>query len=181
MSKLSTFEIWIATIVIFFLGFFIHEAYSIFNENSFVTIFPVNESVWEYLKLFYFGILIVAGIQVLLIDDTPVNFWFAKLVSILVSSISFILLYYFTLDVFFDGEHNFIMTIILFFISILLGQYSSYKVMISGYSFPNIKELSIWLIILIFIGLVFLTYNPIESRLFLDETTNSYGIRKWMK
>ncbi|XMB87469.1 DUF6512 family protein [Mycoplasmatota bacterium WC44] len=176
IKKLSTIEVWGASIVIFLLGFFIHEAYSIFGNSSFASIFPVNESVWEHLKIFYWGVLIVALIQLILIDSLPSNFWFAKLISILVSAVSFILLYFFTTDVFFNGEHDFIATVVVFCLAILLGQFTSYKVLISGYKFPNIKEVSIGLIILIFIAFVYLTFNPMDTRLFHDETSNSYGI-----
>ncbi|XMB66479.1 DUF6512 family protein [Mycoplasmatota bacterium zrk1] len=172
ISKLFIIEVIIGSIFIFLMGFILHDMYDLLEHNYFSSIFPVNESVWEHTKLFLLGSIIYGLIQSVFIEELPNNFWFAKITSFLVSSIFTVLMYFFITDVFFNGKHNLVVTIIIFLLAIIIGQYKSYQLLTKETSFPNIKEISIVLLIMIFLSYFYLTYNPIESRLFLDESVN---------
>jgi len=55
--------IWINTIVTFLLCFLAHFMYDWFPNPIFSIIFPVNESIWEHMKMLYTVILIYGIIE----------------------------------------------------------------------------------------------------------------------
>ena len=51
----------------FLLCFLIHEAYSIFPNTLFSIFFPVNESIWEHMKMLFTAILVFGLIEYLML------------------------------------------------------------------------------------------------------------------
>ena len=64
----------IGIITIFALSFLYHFLYQWFPNPIFSIIFPVNESIWEHMKLLYTGILSWGLIEIILLKKNKINY-----------------------------------------------------------------------------------------------------------
>ena len=162
-------------ILIFILCFLFHFAYEILPNPVFAILFPVNESIWEHMKIIYSSIIFSCIIDYIILSKKclPINnlftsAFFSSVLSIITYLIIYLPLYHFL------GENMFI-SITLLFIIIVFSQYISYLIM-SKNDNKNINIISIILIIIGYIVFGYLTYNPIENYLFYDIKGQKYGI-----
>lgn len=165
----------IIIILNFLLSFPIHFGFSMFP--SFITsiIFPVNESVWEHMKILVLSILISSIIEIIIykkINYKTNNFLISNVISSLFG-IVFYLFFYYLISI--CIPHNFIVTISLMLITYIVSQIVSYNIMRQK-KIPNQNKLGIILILIIYIMFTHLTYYPPNTELFRDSTNNSYGI-----
>lgn len=165
----------IMTFIIFILSFPIHFIYEKFP--SFITsiLFPVNESIWEHMKIIYTAILISSVIEYLIykIKKTNINNFIINIPITSILGIITYLIIYSIIDLFIP--HNFIITLILLFITYALCEYISYKIITSNIII-NQKQKGICLILLSYIIFTHLTYYPPRITLFIDPINKSYGI-----
>ena len=160
-------------IVTFLLGFIVHGMYSWF-PSPITSIFPVNESLYEHVKLIYlspiFSVLIIGAFYHYKIN----NIFYGMFISILFNILFFYILY---LPVYYLLGNSMIMTLILYFISIIASNYIYYLIIQKKYS----SLYNVLGIVLSIIGIVFLTYfsyHPLENDFFKDPENNTYGIKK---
>ena len=171
--------IYIGIPVLFVAGAFMHYFYSLSRKNVLVgLIAPVNESVWEHLKLIFLPMIlwwsvyyIIKG-QELGIDK---NRWFtAGLVSLVVSMIGIFFLYYFYVGAF--GIESVIIDISILLVALFVGQ------MLSFHIYKHFEGIDVHFVILIvamiFCVLVICTFNPPHIPLFKEKKTGVYGIKK---
>ncbi|MDD2180951.1 MAG: DUF6512 family protein [Bacilli bacterium] len=175
-------KIFISTIIIFLIGTLFHFVYGFLGNNFLVgLIAPINESVWEHLKLATTPILLWWLICYLIKNKKyglDKGKWFLGcLVSIIVSNFIILGVYYFVrygLDI-----ESTIINIILLYIAILLGQFTGHHIYkfskVNNFYFPVI---AIYAIIILF---MILTIVPPKLPLFEDPTTHTYGIYKQLK
>ena len=153
----------ISTIFIMIVGVILHFVYEWSENNIFVGMLtPINESVWEHLKLLFFPMIITLIIGCFYEGKNYENYICAKTLGIISSMIFTVIAFYTYTGVL--GESIDFMNIILFFIAVILGQYKSYKNIISN-NYCNIK---ITIVILVIITLLFIyfTFNPLNIGLF---------------
>lgn len=133
----------IGLVVAFILPFPLHFLYELF-PNFLTSIFaPVNESIFEHMKLLFTSILIAGITQKLIVkakklDINNVCFsnFLAAISSIPIFLVMFLPYYYFV------GE-SLIITIIIMFIAIFLAELISYKIMqLPKFKMENITILS---------------------------------------
>ncbi len=158
------------------LGTLLHFTYEWSGENLFVGSFSaVNESVWEHLKLAFYPMLIAAIIEYFFVKNIANNYVEAKTIGIF-TAISFIVVAFFTYSGII-GTSIIAIDILLFIISIILGEYVAYKLMERNDE-STVATTSLSIIILAFLLLCFVifTYLPPEVNLFRDVTTGVYGI-----
>ena len=163
----------INAIVTSLLGFLVHGMYEWFP--SFITsIFPVNESLYEHVKLVYlspiFSVLIVGAFYKYKIN----NIFFGMFVSIVFNILFFYMLY---LPIYYLLGNSMVMTLIVYFISIVASNYIYYLI-IKDNKKKNYNMLGI---IASIVGIIFLTYfsyNPGKGDFFRDPENNTYGIKK---
>ncbi len=175
MTKLLKIEI-LVTVISIILGTLLHFTYQWSNGNLFVASFSaVNESVWEHLKLIFFPMLIVGIIEYFFVKNITKNYLEAKTIGIFIA-ICFVVISFFTYTGII-GTNAFIIDILIFIISIVLGEYIAYKLM-KRKNESDIKTLVLSGIILLFLFSCFVlcTYFPPKVNLFRDSVTNSYGI-----
>lgn len=164
----------IGLVVAFILPFPLHFLYELF-PNFLTSIFaPVNESIFEHMKLLFTSILIAGITQKLIVkakklDINNVCFsnFLAAISSIPIFLVMFLPYYYFV------GE-SLIITIIIMFIAIFLAELISYKIM----QMPKFKmeNITILLAIITYIIFTIFTYHPLENAFFIDPLTQTYGI-----
>lgn len=166
----------IAVIGTFILSFLFHFAYQVFPNFIFSIFFPVNESVWEHMKILYSSIIFYGIIDYFLAKKFNVyynnflfNLCFCAFVSILIYLGLFLPFYYKI------GESMFLSISILLITYIIIYIVSYYILKSDDFNFNYV-----WGILILFGYIVFgyLTYNPIENQLFFDTKDEIYGIKK---
>lgn len=171
-NRIRNFQI-VSSIFVCILGTLLHFTYKFFGENIFVASFSaVNESVWEHLKLLFFPMLLTTIIGYFYIRKNAPNFLCSKTLGI-VTSMSFIIMFFYTYTGIIGKSIVFI-DIASFFVSVILGEYLAYRLMLSDFKCNNIIAIIILTIILI--CFVLFTYFPPNIGLFKDPVTNQYGL-----
>ncbi|MGL5352726.1 MAG: DUF6512 family protein, partial [Clostridium sp.] len=151
-KSLSSPQKWILKGIptLFFIGFLMHYIYDFSNNNIIVgLISPVNESIWEHLKLLVFPLVswwviyYIFNKQKYSIDK---NKWFTgTLISLLTSLFTIPIIYYFYTGAF--GIESLFIDILSLLIAIIVGQLLGYHF----YKFSKGINSIISIIILIFI------------------------------
>ncbi|OAA29937.1 hypothetical protein AT15_01275 [Kosmotoga arenicorallina S304] len=160
---------------IFLLGSLFHFTFEWFGENSIAgAFFPVNESVWEHLKLVYYPGLLLLIMEFLFLPDIRTKGFFLGKSLALYAMCAVILggFYFYTL--FF--EDSLVADISLNFAAVVIGQLISYNVTVKARASKSINFLSIIAIIALGAYFVYATYFPPHIEMFRDSQTGSYGI-----
>ena len=176
-NKLLRIEI-IVTIICLFLGTLLHFIYQWSGENELIASFSaINESVWEHLKLVFYPMFLMAIIEYFFVKEIANNYVEAKTIGIF-SAISFIVVSFFTYTGMI-GTNLLLIDILIFVISIILGEAISYKLM-KRRNESTIQSKILASIITIFLLICFIvcTYYTPEVNLFRGFTTGVYGIDK---
>ncbi|MBX7381974.1 hypothetical protein K4H51_09765, partial [Clostridium chauvoei] len=154
----------------FILGTLLHFTYKIFNNNRFIGYFSaINESVWEHIKLSIFPILIFMLIIICFNYENINNLFFSLGFSLLLSltlvpSIFYSYTYITKKPVLIIDISIFILAVILPFLLI--------KFITNLPPLPNFFEiLGILLTTLIILSFFYFTYNPPNTKLFIQYTT----------
>lgn len=177
LEKLAKAQI-IVAISSIILGTLLHFLYEWTGENIIVASFSaVNESVWEHLKLVFFPMVLLAIVEYFFVNKFAHNYIEAKTIGVF-SAICFIVIAFFTYTGII-GTNFLILDILLFIISIILGEYISYKLMKRGDESDKItKLLAITIIGFLIICFVACTYITPRVNLFRNPITGTYGIDK---
>ena len=171
--KIRTWQI-IAVIICLILGTLLHFTYEWSGRNMIVSLFSaVNESTWEHLKLVFYPMFLMAAIGYFIIGKRSNNYWTAQTVGI-ITAIVFIIVFFYTYTGV-SGTNFAPVNIGSFIIAILLGQYITYKLLISRKSY-NAEIISIIFLLILFLSFMLYTFNPPQIPLFQDPITGNYGI-----
>lgn len=163
--------------VLFFISFIFHFTYNAFKNPLFSILFPVNESIFEHMKLIATSIFFVSGIEYIILKKLSFNennFLISKSISAILGIIIYLLIYLPLNSLF--GHKMWISITLLFivFILIIIIQYYIEKKQQIKYS----NFIGIILIISIYIIFTIFTYYPPNTRLFYDTENKTYGIIK---
>lgn len=170
-NKLINFQIF-SIILEIILGALFHFTFEWSNKNALVGAFSsVNESTLEHLKLAFFPMLLTAIIGFFVFNENK-NFFCSKAIGI-ITTISFITIFFYSYTGIF-GRNLSIIDILSFVFAIILGEYISYKRIVSNTDCNN--TLSLILLTILFFLFIFFTYNPPKIALFQDPLTGLYGI-----
>ena len=163
-NSILIFEI-ISTIFVMVLGTLLHFTYKWSNNNMLVGIFsPINESIWEHLKLMFFPMLITIIIGYLYKGKDVDNYLSSKVIGTIVM-LSFTIVFYYTYSGIL-GTNYVGVDVSIFFIAVALGQYVSYKLMKTKFHGNNIIGIIILLALLL--CFVVFTFFPPNIALFKD-------------
>lgn len=174
-SKLLKIEL-IVTILELILGTLLHFIYEWSGNNVIIASFSaVNESVWEHLKLVFYPMLILGLIEYYFVKNIANNYIEAKAIGIF-TAISFIVISFFTYTGII-GTNFFIIDILIFIISIILGEWTSYKLMKrKNESTIQTKILAGGILVFLLSCFIIFTYVTPQVNLFRDFTNGTYGI-----
>ena len=169
----------INTIAIFICMFLFHSIYKLMPNFLTAALFPVNESLYEHLKLIYVTQIIVGVIIyiVLLIKKVKVNNYF---LGLLISTILNIGLYFLIFIPLYNrfGESLFL-AMGLFLITLIITQYIFYLIL-NKKEFEMLNFASLIIIPFIWVLLVYLTLNPLHNDFFFDTKEEKYGINEYL-
>ena len=119
----------LGTIIAFLLCFPMHFVYDKFPNWLTSIFFSVNESIWEHMKILFGSIIISGVIQKIIIilkKEKINNICFSNFVAAISSIQIFLILF---LPVYAIIGENFIVTIIIMFITIAIAEFISYIIM----------------------------------------------------
>lgn len=166
----------IGVIVAFLLCFPLHFLYDF--APCFITsvIAPVNESIAEHMKILFGSILISGVIQKVIVKVKHLpykNICISNVVAAVLSIPIFLVIY---LPIYNSFGEYLPLTIFLMLLAIIISQIIS--IFIINKKDLKMENLSIVLVIIIYIIFGLLTYFPPQNELFLDSITLKYGLQK---
>ena len=157
-------------------GAILHFAYEFSGKNVLVaTLSPVNESVWEHLKLLFIPMLFYSAIEYFTFGKKIANFVPIRVLSILLG-MSFIIVSFYTYSGII-GRNYLPVDIGTFVFGTLVAYYVSFRLLRTQYFMSRQANILGWigLIFLIFSVIVF-TFMPPHIALFKDSVSGAYGI-----
>lgn len=166
----------IGVIVIFAFTVLYHFLYELLPNPVFAIFFPVNESIWEHMKLLYSGLLSWGIIEYFILKKKQIpykNYVSTLFITMITSIIIYLIMYLPLYNAF--GE-NMIISITLLIIVIIIEQILSYYLLNYSKENKTLNKVSILLIVLGYVTLTSLTYNPPRNYIFYDTVENKYGI-----
>ena len=168
----------IGVIISFILAVILHFIYEIMSNTFISIIAPVNESIWEHMKLIVTSSLIFSIFEYIIYKKKNIknnNFILAYAISCILGIITYLIIYIPLNDIF---GHKAYIAIILLFLILIFVQIISYFIM----NYKEIKhsnDLGILIIIIVYFIFGYLTYHPPKINLFYDYMHKIYGIRKF--
>ena len=166
--------IFINSMGILLLGFIIHFLYDFF-PNAFTSIIsPVNESIFEHMKLIMTSYYIYLIIKYFIYKKNHINtnnLLFKTFISLITTIIIFLIVY---LPIYYILGENLFITLILYFISILISESVYFNKFNTNN--PLLNKLALVFTIMLYIITTYLTYFPPKIDIFLDPITKKYGI-----
>lgn len=165
----------INTIAIFLSMFLFSFMYRWFPNFLTASLFPVNESLFEHLKLIYTSFVIVSLLTFLVLKLKKIkinNYFLATLSSVIVNIILFFLIY---LPIYNRLGEGLIYTMIIYSITLVISEYIFYLI-INKHHLETINAISIILLPAIWCLLIYFTFNPMHTDFFFDPISETYGI-----
>lgn len=168
---------WVSFLLLTISGVLLHFAFEFSGGNTLVGAFtPVNESIWEHLKLILFPSLILGVIEYFFYGSEYPSFIGAKIISIFVGMLFIVLGYYTYTGIF--GVDLAIINIVLFVLAAAITTYLTYR--LSTSSVTHISESKTLALLLamtaVIILFIYFTFHPPMLELFRDPVTEDFGI-----
>lgn len=160
--------------VLFLVGSLVHFLYEFSGENPIVGLFsPMNESVWEHLKLVLWPLFLWWSLFYYFQKDSyeiPKEPWFtAALAALLTALISIPLLYYFYTQAF--GKELLWADVVILFLALSFGQFLGLHLYRRGAGLDARFLLAVF--VSIFLVFLIFTWMPPEIPLFLDPSSGT--------
>lgn len=165
--------------VLWIMGFIFHSMYDYTGKILFIGLFcPVNESVWEHLKLTFYPILFWFGIGYIILSKSckidSTKWLICTVISIFISSL-FVIAFYYS----YTGALG-IASIILDIMSLIIGIFLAQIICVHIYKYGKGHNVSFY-ISLILLGVLiviftYYTFSPPKFPMFRDSLSGKYGI-----
>ena len=158
--------------VVSILGSAAHFLYGLFPSDILAAFVPVNESVWEHMKLLFFPFIIYTAVEYFVLGKGYRGFIFSRIVGMLCSLILIPLIFYFYTSFF--GRPVLIIDILIFFVCVAVSFIVSNLRICAGLDGSPRRNIAA-LIIIVCLSLLFFgfTYYPPESEIFTPPTVRS--------
>lgn len=172
--KLSNLKL-IGIVLAFLFCFPLHFLYN--KIPCFITsiVSPVNESIWEHMKILFGSILLSGVIQKIIVKIKNLsykNVCISNFIASISSIFIFLILY---IPIYFSIGEILPLTIVIMLITIIIAEIISFYVT-KYVKDLNMENFAILLVIIIYTLFGILTYNPIKIELFKDPIKMNYGI-----
>ena len=168
----------ISTVGIFLLCFLFHFMYDWIPSFITTIFFPVNESIWEHMKLLFSAVVIYGIIDYIILQKFKIKYsnFFTNL---LITGIAIIPIYLIMfLPVYYKIGENMVITIGIMAIAIIISQVISYNILKAN-DCDKLNIVSLILIIISYIVFAYLTYYPLKNELFFDTKEEKYGLNNY--
>jgi len=166
----------VGVLFVFILGTIFHFLFESSGRNVVLaSVVPVNESVWEHLKLLVFPFLLYMIIVWLSLDGCINNFIPGITLAIYSGSL-FIVFAFYTYIGAFTREHDLSLDILIFILGIILAFIVAYLVFVSCPVSDTLNLIAFAALLFYIFLLILFTYSPIQIPLLQDPITGGYGI-----
>ena len=156
----------------FIVGSLFHFIYELSGSLPIVGyFFPINESVWEHLKLGFYAWLVYGISNYFFLNDKVNNYWLGIFLASLAMNL-FIVAFFYTYNGIW-GHSILALDIGSYLVGCIIAAYVYYKVLTLPPLSPYIDILGVLLLILSILLFAFWTYNPPNLPIFKDSSTNS--------
>jgi hypothetical protein len=171
--------IWESAGILFIIvaGTLFHFVYPWTKTVAAGVFFPVNESVWEHLKLGFWSVLLFAAIEYPFIGRGRASFLVAKAAGIF-SLQAFILLLFYGYHLF-SGRNLLFIDIASYVMGAVLCQFIGILVMRRVNPGPGATAAALCFLLLHAAALFVFTFTPPRLPLFMDSRTKTYGIQSF--
>lgn len=175
MSQLKFFTI-IGAIFVLITGTLAHFLYHWSRNNAIVGLFaPINESVWEHMKLLFFPMLLCSAVIVLKFREKYPCIAPSFCFGILTGTLLIPIIYY--AYTYILGRNFFILDIGTFILSVLIAFWLSYRLTLSCKLTPY-TFLLYGLLCIFFASFLVFTYYPPGLEIFEDPTASKETLMK---
>ena len=167
--------LFINTIIIFLSLFLFHNIYNSFPNFITSFLFPVNESLFEHLKLMFISEIIISLITLLVLKFKNIkynNYILGLLIGVIITCILFFLIF---LPIYNRFGENLFLIMTIYLLTLIVGNIVFYIISKRKHNYI-INNISLVIIIVITIIFGYLTYNPIKTDFFFDPIKEIYGI-----
>ena len=168
--------LFIETITIFLSMFLFHNIYNWFPNFLTASFFPVNESLFEHLKLMFTTQIIISLIIYLILKLKRIkfsNYLLGLLISTIVTISLFFLIY---LPIYNRFGENLFLTMSIYLIALIIGNIIFYLISKRKHEFL-LNLISLVIISIIAVILIYFTFNPLKNDFFFDSIEEIYGIK----
>ena len=168
--------LFIETITIFLSMFLFHNIYNWFPNFLTASFFPVNESLFEHLKLMFTTQIIISLIIYLILKLKKIkfsNYLLGLLVSTIVTISLFFLIY---LPIYNRFGENLFLTMSIYLIALIIGNIIFYLISKRKHEIL-LNLISLVIISIIAVILIYFTFNPLKNDFFFDSIEEIYGIK----
>lgn len=168
--------LFIETITIFLSMFLFHNLYNWFPNFLTASFFPVNESLFEHLKLMFTTQIIISLIIYLILKLKRIkfsNYLLGLLISTIVTISLFFLIY---LPIYNRFGENLFLTMSIYLITLIIGNIIFYLISKRKHEFL-LNLISLVIISIIAVILIYFTFNPLKNDFFFDSIEEIYGIK----
>ena len=153
------------------IGAILHFTFAWSNENFFVALFsPVNESVWEHLKLLFFPYILYMIIE-FFINEKEVSYYLTAKTIGLFSGMLFLPILFYTYT-YLLGDNYLILDIITFMLSVIISYVISYY--IHKNQVCNLTIISLLSFIFLFFLIDYYTFHPPSLKIFLFPISHTF-------
>jgi hypothetical protein len=135
---------------------------------------PVNESVWEHLKMVFWPGLIFVLITYPMLKNKTANFWTASIAGLLSMPLIILGLFY-SYKVIFHA-HNLAFDIGIFILAVFFGQWLNYRMLLKPRAANKTRYILVGLLLVALVLFSLCSYFPPPYPLFQDSHTGQYGI-----
>lgn len=157
---------------IFLIAAVIHSLYDITGFEILKPFVPINESVWEHMKMMFYAGLIWAVIEYSSGTFCYFNFWFAKGISILLMTFLVPMIFY-TYTAF-TGKSIIWVDIAMTFIIALIGQLVFKKLVTSCKDYSKYNTLILIVLIAFILLFAYFSYYPPDAKIFIPQTQDVF-------
>lgn len=167
----------IGVFISFILAVILHFIYGWIPNSLISVIAPVNESIWEHMKLIVTPSLIFSIFEYFIYKKKDIafnNFILSYAISSILGILVYLLIYIPLNDIF---GHKAYIAISLLFLILIFVQVVSYYIM-NKEIIKHSSDIGILLIVIIYFVFGYLTYHPPKINLFYDYMNKGYGIIK---
>lgn len=166
----------INTIAIFFTMFLFSFMYEWFPNFLTAAIFPVNESLFEHLKLMFSTTMIVSLIVFFIFKLRHIkinNYFFGLFLSTLFQIVIYFIIY---IPIYNRFGESLVVAMGLYLIILIISEYIFYLIMTKLKNKDIYNAISMILLAFTFFILIYLTFNPRRNDFFFDPVEEKYGI-----
>jgi hypothetical protein len=158
-------------------GSLFHFFYGWFGPSKLLAaVFPVNESVWEHLKLGYWSLVLFTTVQSLAMRWRAANLWGAAGIGIIILQGTILAVFHSYIPS--TGHPVLTLDIGSYVLGALLCQAAGFWFMAKSRPSRPLNRLGVWILVLHGLALVIFTFAAPRLPLFMDGRTGAYGIPK---